>query len=249
MQSPKLQSNIIKRWLTKFAGWNSSAPTRLRIDESAECVSLNRSEIFVKGKSTVNVLREISSRYWYPAFLGHPVEKSRRSVRQFAYHVPNDRSGVHVYASTRARARMYTHAIRCVGRRRNETLQSGVPREYWTLRAVKVVAYFTSWLGETFSSCRSCVHAKNRERALLHRTCRRMQFPAIARCFIRLAHDEYNYPFPFRGSARLCVSVVSSEDTVTSRSVKRILEESRRSVYLFWYLSSNTRLLPFPSSL
>lgn len=48
----------------------------------------------------------------------------------------------------------------------------------WTLRAVKVVAYFTSWLRETFSSCRSCVHARTESGGALNRIyCRPIVIP------------------------------------------------------------------------
>lgn len=67
----------------------------------------------------------------------------------------------------RGDVRTHTHSV-CRPEKERDTTKwraTGV----WTLRAVKVVAYFTSWLRETFSSCRSCVHARTKSGGALDR--------------------------------------------------------------------------------
>lgn len=110
----------------------------------------------------------VSFRYWIPTFSGPPRREYRdteKSVDDPHTTPPDDRGDVCTHARTYARARARSHGHTAMH------IQRGRPRKkrdttkwratgVWTLRAVKVVAYFTSWLRETFSSCRSCVHAR-----------------------------------------------------------------------------------------
>lgn len=82
---------------------------------------------FPSRESRLDVGQRICSCYWFPPFLGHPVEKEYRDDgREF---VDPHTTSPDCAATLQTRARD-THGLDVVGRRRNETLQSGVPREY-----------------------------------------------------------------------------------------------------------------------
>lgn len=86
---------------------------------------------FPPRESRLDVGQRIYSCYWFPPFLGHPVEKEYRDDGRVSstIRIPHPRMIVRRRYRTQTRAR-HTRLSVVVGRRRNETLQSGVPREY-----------------------------------------------------------------------------------------------------------------------
>lgn len=74
-----------------------------------------------------------------------------------------------------------THGLGCCRPEKKRDTTKWRATGVWTLRAVKVVAYFTSWLRETFSSSRSCVHARTEHGGVYSRSnvSLRSRFPPL----------------------------------------------------------------------
>lgn len=114
---------------------------------------------FPSRESRLDVGQRICSCYWFPPFLGHPVEKEYRDDgREFVDpHTTSPDDCAATLQQTHARD---THGLGCCRPEKERDTTKWRATGVWTLRTVKVVAYFTSWLRETFSSYRSCVHAR-----------------------------------------------------------------------------------------
>lgn len=112
--------------------------------------SPRESRLEVRQKNTLPLL--IST------FSGPPCGEYRDDGSLSMIRIPHGRMIAATYRAYNTRTRAHIRSS-CRPEKERDTTKwraTGV----WTLRAVKVVAYFTSWLRETFSSCRSCVHAR-----------------------------------------------------------------------------------------
>lgn len=104
------------------------------------------------------------------------ISRRWKRVRRSAYHIAGWLCGDVI--NTRARD---THGLGCCRPEKERDTTKWRATGVWTLRAVKVVAYFTSWLRETFSSCRSCVHARTERGGVFSRSdvSSRSRFPPL----------------------------------------------------------------------